>query len=278
MFASPASSVRVIVLGSGSSGNATAVTDGTTTVLVDCGFSAREVARRLTDAGLDADCVTAVLLTHEHSDHLRGVRVFSHRHNIPVYASPGTRRASGLNGIVSDARTIVPGEDTRVGTFSVMAFHTSHDAAEPIGLRIESSCGTRIGLCTDTGHLTEESAEALADVDVLGIESNHDPVMLERGPYPYFLKQRIASPRGHLANAAAADALERLASPRLRHVFALHLSRTNNTADLALSALSERAARMGLDVPIVAAHHERACGCGEVPSLFSLLAEDDSRG
>lgn len=268
MVASPTSTMRVVVLGSGSSGNSTAVTDGATTLLVDCGFSAREVARRLNDAGLSADSVAAVIVTHEHTDHVRGVRVFAKRHGVPVYASRGTIRASGLADVVNDVRPLPPGGEERIGTFVVAAFRNSHDAADPIGVRLESSCGTRVGLCSDTGYLTDEAAEALANVDILGIECNHDPRMLETGPYPYFLKQRIASDVGHLANRAAADALERLAGPRLGHVFALHLSRTNNTAALAMAALETRARRIGLTAPIVAAHQEHARECGGAGALF----------
>lgn len=243
-------SLRVVFLGSGSSGNAAAVTDGTTTLLVDCGFSAREVRTRLSRHGIDAEGVSAILVTHEHTDHVRGVDVFARRHRAPVYATAGTWRASRTDARLLDARTVRPGEPERVGTLTVIAFATSHDAAEPVGYRIETSAGATLGIATDTGHFTDQAAEALRDCDIVGIECNHDIEMLSGGPYPWFLKQRIASPRGHLSNPDAADALERIAGDRLRHVHALHLSRTNNTHELARRALEVRLARLGLDVPV----------------------------
>lgn len=247
---SESTSLRAVFLGSGSGGNAVAVTDGATTILVDCGFSAKEVARRMALVGLDASRVAAILVTHEHSDHLRGVDVFSRRHACAVYATRGTRRAAGLDALATDVRGLVAGETERIGTFSVVPFRTSHDAADPVGYRIESDGGERLGLATDTGVLTPEAAEGLRDVDILGLESNHDTQMLANGPYPQYLKARIRSAQGHLSNHDAAEALELLAGNRLRQVFALHRSDTNNSPTLARRVLVARAAAIGLSVPI----------------------------
>jgi phosphoribosyl 1,2-cyclic phosphodiesterase len=245
------SHLRVVFLGSGSAGNAAAVTDGSTTLLVDCGFSAREAARRLSLAGLRAEDVSAILVTHEHSDHIRGVEVFQRRHGMaPVACTMGTREAAGFAALSGDAVRLVAGEVTRFGTLSVVPFGISHDAAEPVGFRIESDHGERLGLATDTGVMTAEAAEALADVDLLGIESNHDVGMLENGPYPYYLKRRIRSEQGHLSNPDACDALERLASPKLRRIFALHRSTTNNSASIVKRELGARVAAIGLRVPV----------------------------
>ena len=255
-----AHSLRVVFLGSGSSGNAAAITDGTTTVLMDCGFSARETARRLAAAGISAHSVEALLVTHEHSDHIRGIDVFSrrHAHDCPIYATRGTLAALTSKARVDHPSAVRPGEPLRIGTLSVLPFRTSHDAAEPVGYRFESA-GSAIGIATDTGILTSEAAEALADVDILCLESNHDLRMLEHGPYPAFLKQRIRSRSGHLSNDDAAEALARLSSNRLRTVFALHRSRTNNTADLAAETLGGSARRIGLDVRIVVAPQHEVC-------------------
>ncbi len=264
--------LRVVFLGSGSGGNAVAVTDGATTVLIDCGFSAREVARRMTLAGLDANSVSAILLTHEHSDHLRGVEVFARRHGCAVHATRGTRMVAGLDNIDSEVCALIAGEEVRVGSLTVLPFRTSHDAADPVGFRVQAENGERFGLATDTGVLTPESAEALADVDVLGIESNHDLGMLECGPYPSFLKRRIRSAQGHLSNPDAADALEALASTRLRRVFALHRSDTNNTPSLAKRALTARLEVIGLRVPVsVAPQHEPL---DSSPPQGALFAEE----
>jgi phosphoribosyl 1,2-cyclic phosphodiesterase len=261
--------LRVVVLGSGSAGNAIAVSDGVETVLVDCGFSARETARRLAAGGIEPSSVTAVLITHEHTDHTRGLDVFARRREIVVCASHGTRRAAALDGLPADVRTLEPGETHTVGRFTVVPFRTSHDAAEPVGYRIETQAGEVAGIATDTGVLTPEAFDALARCDVLGLESNHDVRMLETGPYPYFLKRRIASERGHLSNAAAASALEQLVSPRLRRVVALHRSRTNNTRDLVLEALRRRLSDVGFEGDLVAA--DQAASCGDMPKKAETL-------
>jgi phosphoribosyl 1,2-cyclic phosphodiesterase len=253
---SEAPSLRVVVLGSGSGGNAVAVTDGATTLLVDCGFSARETARRMAMVGLEASGVRAVLVTHEHSDHIRGVDVFARRHDCAVFATQGTRRAAGLDAIATDVCGLKAGEPTRIGTFSVVPFSVSHDAAQPVGFRFEADCGERFGIATDTGVLTPEALEALADVDILGLESNHDLAMLANGPYPQFLKTRIRSVQGHLSNPDAADALQQLASSRLRHVLALHRSSTNNSPTIVKRTLTARSEAIGLRVPVDVARQD----------------------
>jgi phosphoribosyl 1,2-cyclic phosphodiesterase len=253
---SEAPSLRVVVLGSGSGGNAVAVTDGATTLLVDCGFSAKETARRMAIVGLDATHVSAVLVTHEHSDHIRGVDVFARRHGCSVFATLGTRRAAGLDALAADVRGVAAGEPTRIGSFSVVPFRISHDAAEPVGFRFEADCGERFGIATDTGVLTPEALEALRDVDILGLESNHDLSMLANGPYPQFLKSRIRSDRGHLSNPDAAEALELLASSRLRRVVALHRSGTNNSATIVKRTLVARSEAIGLRVSIDVARQD----------------------
>lgn len=268
------SHLRVVFLGSGSAGNAALVTDGTTTLLVDCGFSARETARRIAAVGLRTEDVSAIIVTHEHSDHIRGVEVFQRRHGMATVAcTEGTHRAAGFAGLTGDSAKLVPGEVTRFQTLSVIPFRTSHDAIEPIGVRIESDCGGSLGLVTDTGVLTAEAAETLAGVELLGIESNHDLKMLERGPYPYHLKRRIRSERGHLSNPDACDALERLASDGLRRVFALHRSGTNNTAAIVKRDLTARVATLGLKVPVAVASQDLALD--SAPRQRSLFAEEE---
>lgn len=242
--------LHIVFLGSGSRGNAVAVSDGTTTLLIDCGFSEAEMTRRLSRAGLSPATVSAVLVTHEHGDHVSGAAGFARRYGCPVLATRGTQRAAGLPDTGADLGDLVAGREMGVGTLAVLPFVTSHDAAEPVGVRIEAADGSRFGLATDTGVLTPAAAEALSGVDILGLETNHDLDMLERGPYPAFLKRRVRSAHGHLSNADASDAIARLASDRLRQVFALHRSETNNTAVLARQALTARLAALGLSVPV----------------------------
>lgn len=252
----------MVVLGSGSAGNATVVTDGTTTVLIDCGFSAADTARRLRGTGVEPSSVAAILVTHEHTDHVRGIEVFCRRHapDIVVYATMRTLGARYLREVEAPQMEIRAGEVVGVGTLEVLPFHTSHDAAEPVGYRVSASDGRSIGVATDTGEITPQAREALEGCAVLGIECNHDVRMLENGPYPSFLKRRILSAAGHLSNDAAADALEVLAHDELEAVVAMHRSRTNNTLALAADALEQRLARIGLgNVTVRVAAQSEAC-------------------
>ncbi len=249
--------IRVAFLGSGSGGNATALSFGRTLLLLDCGFSARETARRMAVCGLDASAVTAMLVTHEHADHLCGVPVFARRHDVPVFLSDGTRRASRLaDERGCETHCVRAGETFSLGEVCVTPFRTSHDCAEPLGYRFDAPDGTSVGIATDTGVASDELAEALDGCRLLGIEANHDVDMLENGPYPLFLRRRIASDRGHLSNAAAAALLERLVHDGLRQLVGMHVSRQNNTAELAARTLRVRLAVLGLDVPVAVADQD----------------------
>ena len=261
--------LRVVFLGSGSSGNATAITDGKTTVLVDCGFSAREVSRRLAACTIDPASVSAILVTHEHTDHVRGIDVFSRNHAAEciVHASTGTRKRLTCGPAVETV-AVACSEPFRVGNLEVTPFATSHDAEQPLGYRIDSPSDA-VGIVTDTGVLTSQAREVLAGVRVLGIETNHDVPMLDSGPYPEFLKRRIRSQAGHLSNEQAATALAELASDALTHVFALHRSRTNNTADLAQAAIERQVRELGLGVSVTVARQVEPCdSCAPQTTLF----------
>lgn len=249
----------VAFLGSGSAGNATAVECGGRCVLVDCGFSARETVRRLESCGIAREAVEAVLLTHEHGDHVRGVEVLARRLGLPVLATEGTLRRARVGG--AGGERVRAGEVVAVGGLRVTVFPASHDAADPVGFAFRSPCGGSFGMATDTGALTPEALEALSECEWVGLETNHDVGMLVEGPYPWFLKRRILSERGHLSNAAAAEALERLAAGRTRRVVALHLSRTNNTPDAALAALTARAEELSLPLSIGAVGQDRPRLC-----------------
>lgn len=251
--------LRAVVLGSGSSGNALALCSGDDALLLDCGFSARETCRRLTAAGIEPSSVRAVLVSHEHSDHLRGVRVFASKHRLPVYLSRGTRAASGLDGLVPEVRMLSPGEPLAICGVTVVPFRTSHDAAEPLGFRFEGLCGTVLGVLTDTGVVTPEALETLGGCNVLAVESNHDERMLEHGPYPWFLKRRIASAEGHLSNRAAAKLVTALASDQLVRVVGVHLSSTNNTARLANDSLAAALAQLAHPAAVECASQQEGC-------------------
>ena len=231
--------MRLVVLASGSSGNATLVESGGRAVLLDVGISARETLRRIAVAGAGDARIEAVLLTHEHTDHVRGARVLARRLGIPVYGTNGTlRAAAGCLADVPDLMPIERRDSLSIAGMRITSFATEHDAAEPVGFTFESRRGHRVAVATDTGLITPEIADALAGAHAIGLESNHDPRMLAAGPYPPFLKRRIAGERGHLSNDAAAAALNACAWKGLSHVFALHLSEQNNTPESVRAAFA----------------------------------------
>lgn len=251
--------LNATVLGSGSSGNALAVCFGHDTVLLDCGFSARETERRLTAASIDPSSVRAIFVSHEHVDHVRGVRVFASRISAPVYTSRGTRDATGLEREVPEVRVMGSGDTVTVASMTITAFRTSHDASQPLGFRFETPSGIALGVLTDTGIVTSEAREALRGCTMLAIESNHDSEMLEHGPYPWFLKRRISSTQGHLSNVAAAELVSELASDSLTSVTGIHLSTTNNTSRLASAMLTGALARLGHPAQVHTAAQDQPC-------------------
>lgn len=226
--------MEVLVLASGSSGNAVMVRSEETSLLLDAGVSALQIRRRLECFGRSADQLTAALLTHEHSDHVRGLEVLARRHRLAVWATPGTWTAISVRS--EGGGELVSGRTVRFGSMTVTPVATSHDAREPVALVVDDgSC--RLGLCTDTGTFTHLLEQRLAGCDLLLLEANHDVDLLHHGPYPWPLKQRILSRLGHLGNHQTAEALERLRSPELRAVVGLHLSAENNQPELVLEAL-----------------------------------------
>jgi phosphoribosyl 1,2-cyclic phosphodiesterase len=226
------------LLGSGSEGNAALIECGATAVLLDCGFSARETAYRLQRLARDVSDVAAILLTHEHSDHVRGVGALARRWDIPVWMTEGTRAALPADvGALPRVRTFSPHEAFEIGDLRVQPFPVPHDAREPCQY-VFSDGDARLAFLTDAGVATPHIESMLSGCVGLVLECNHDRGMLRDGPYPASLKARIASDVGHLANDAAAALLARLDTGRLRHVAAAHLSRTNNTPRHARAALA----------------------------------------
>ena len=233
--------MRFASLGSGSEGNALLVesVSGTTTtrVLLDCGFSAKEVERRLARLDVRADQIDAILITHEHADHIGGALTLARKWSIPLHMSWGTARAVGADDAPVDLRVLWGDESVMVGDLEVLPYTVPHDAREPLQY-VFSDGASRLGVLTDVGVATAHITNVLSGCDALVLECNHDSEMLAQSRYPYSLKARIAGSYGHLSNAAAAGILEVLDRSRLRYVVAAHLSQQNNTAALAGAALA----------------------------------------
>jgi len=227
--------LEVLVLASGSSGNAALVSFDETAILVDAGVSATQIRRRLAHFGRSIDKVDAILVSHEHGDHVRGLEVLVKRNPTPVWATAGTW--SKLSVRTPTGGDLVSGKELVVGGVTVLPVATSHDAREPVCF-VFTDGRRRLGFVTDTGVFTPLLEQRMADCDWLFLEANHDADLLRHGPYPWPLKQRIASRHGHLGNHQTAEALNRLRLSDLRVLIGLHLSEENNRADLAEQALA----------------------------------------
>ena len=230
--------MRFASLGSGSEGNALVVEVGSTRVMIDCGFGVRDTAARLARLGLAPSDLAAILVTHEHSDHVGGVAAFAARYEIPVWLTFGTM------DVVGERMNDVPrvyGFDSHdvfsIGAIEIRPFPVPHDAREPVQFVVTD--GTRrLGVLTDIGMTTRYVESRLSGCDALVLECNHDESMLANGAYPYPLKQRIAGRYGHLCNDAAGALLRAIDCSRLKHVIAAHLSQQNNTPAIARAALA----------------------------------------
>lgn len=240
-----AAALRFASLGSGSRGNALLVEAGGTRILLDCGFGLDDSVRRLARLGIAPESVTAIVVTHEHDDHIGGVARFARCYRTPVHLTFGTLVASGPAFAAGKLATVVIDGHTpfAIGDLEVFPFPVPHDAREPVQY-VFSDGDRRLGVLTDVGAITAHIEVMLSGLDALVLECNHDETMLTCGSYPAVVKRRIAGRFGHLANRAAADLLARLDTRRLRHLVAAHLSQQNNRAQIARAAL---AAAIGWD-------------------------------
>jgi phosphoribosyl 1,2-cyclic phosphodiesterase len=230
--------MRFASLGSGSQGNGLVVEAGSTSILLDCGFSIDETVYRLGLCGLEPEDLDAVVVTHEHDDHIGGVARFAARYALPVYLTHGTFKAlDGARSSLADVTLIDSHTAIAVGDIEIQPFPVPHDAREPTQFVFRDGA-VQLGVLTDVGEPTPHIQSMLSGVDALLLECNHDPEMLARGSYPAWLKRRIGSRFGHLNNAAAAALLTGLDCSRLQHVIAAHLSQQNNTPALARGALA----------------------------------------
>ena len=226
---------RAVTLCSGSSGNAAFITNGQTHILVDCGLTLKRLSAELADFGLGINELDAVLLTHEHTDHMGALKSWS-RFGVPVYGTEGTLGAVRTKYDIKETRVLPPDGVFKVGGVTVRAFETSHDAEESCGY-VFGMGGARIGVCTDLGEMTDGVLDALCGCEYVILECNHDIHMLKNGPYPLFLRRRVLSRLGHLCNEDCADAVVSLAKTGLRRVTLAHMSEQNNDPSLAVGAV-----------------------------------------
>ena len=229
--------MKICVLGSGSGGNCTYIATAKARILVDLGFGRRSLDRRLQQAGLSLDGLDALLLTHEHTDHVSGVPALVRDLEVPAFMTGGTLRESPALQEVDRTMIVPVGVPFQIGDLEVEALPVSHDAAQPVGFRFAAD-GIQGLLATDLGEPTPEITEPLADCDWLILESNHDEEMVLAGPYPWLLKQRLMGPKGHLSNHALGRCLKTHLGDRTKHIFLAHMSRTNNHPQLALEQVS----------------------------------------
>jgi len=230
-------SLSVCVLGSGSRGNAVYISDGSTALLLDAGFSGVEIQRRMASKNLNPDDLDAILVTHEHNDHIQGVGVLSRRLKLPVYINQETEKVAARQlGTIKRRQYFECGKPFTIGKLRIHPFPISHDAGDPAGFTVGSN-GVKIGIATDLGIATNLVKAHLKNCSLLVLEANHDPEMLENGPYPWPLKQRVSGRTGHLSNDASRDLLETVQHDNLSHVILAHLSEVNNTPNHAFRAV-----------------------------------------
>jgi phosphoribosyl 1,2-cyclic phosphodiesterase len=253
--------IRFKSLGSGSTGNATVVQASggarTTHLLIDCGLGIRVLDTRLARAGMLAEQIDAIFITHEHSDHVGCARQLALRERIPVWMSHGTWTAIGKPDFEGLLRIACDEVEIPIGDLELLPFTVPHDAREPLQLTCTDG-DRRLGVATDMGHASSHVLEQLAACHTLLLECNHDPDLLAASAYPPFLKRRVAGAWGHLANVDSAAIVAALRPGRLRQVVAAHLSEQNNRPELARDALAAALGCLAADIHVA----DAANGCG----------------
>ena len=246
--------MEICMLGSGSTGNSLFVQGGKTKILIDAGLSCLQIKKRLQAIGESLHDIRAIIITHEHADHMKGIGVICRQYEVPVYLTSATRDQAARYFLFHESLYSFNGDAFCVGDLDIEAFSVSHDAADPVGFVISHE-GVRVVVATDIGKLDPWVIERLKGAHFVILEANHDPEMLRNGPYPKYLKTRIAGPEGHLPNQEAAKAIIHSYTPDLKGVMLAHLSRFNNTPELAVKTVSEVLTSQGLyNVPIYLTH------------------------
>jgi phosphoribosyl 1,2-cyclic phosphodiesterase len=240
--------VQLTILGSGSGGNCAYLETAETRILIDAGFSVRQIRQRLAAIGRAPEGLSGILVTHEHSDHIQGLVGLCSRLRVPLYCNRPTKEAVEFQlQAAFDCRLFSTGDSFEVGDIGIDTFAVPHDASDPVGFLLRTAAG-KIGFLTDLGHATRLVLERIRAANVLVLETNHDLKMLQDSARPWSLKQRISSRHGHLSNDAAAEAVTQIMSAELRHLYLGHLSRECNRPELARRVIRERLQEIG-------AHH-----------------------
>ena len=257
---------RFCSLFSSSSGNSTFIGSSKTGILIDAGVSAKRMKEALISKDIDPESLGGIFVTHEHSDHIKGIRILCSTYKIPLYATEGTLSFLEENGIINYTFPfeVIDEKGVEIGDIVVKAFKTPHDSRESCGYTVELPHGQKAAIATDIGKITPEIETALHKCELVMLESNHDISMLQAGPYPYYLKRRILSDVGHLSNEACAEQAKKLIKSGTTRLFLGHLSGENNFPDLAfqttLSALNEMGAVNGRDYILQVNQKENADG------------------
>jgi len=256
--------LRFQVLASSSAGNSAYVSDGSTSILIDCGLSGKEALRRLEAAAIAPESIDAVFVTHEHIDHICGLAGIARKIQKPIYLTAQT--AAAIDDCKADVhfQTFQAGTRFRFGSFEVQSFSLPHDASDPVGYTFECQAG-KVGVCTDLGYMPDSIRVHLAGCDVLLLESNHDLEMLKIGPYPWALKQRVMSRRGHLSNEVASQFIREDMSQRTKRLILGHLSEQNNLPALVHMIASEALRHKGLNATeLIVAEPRQQCAAIEI--------------
>ena len=257
--------LKAATLASGSSGNCTVVSDGRVHILIDAGISAKRITCGLRELGIEPQELAAVLITHEHSDHICGLPVLCKQLGVELYTTEATARhiCYRTAGLEERFRVFEPGERFALGDLVAGSFATSHDCACPVGYTVTDG-RRKLTLCTDTGVVTRTVLEGVRGADLLIGECNYDPDMLRSGPYPAYLKERILSDRGHLSNEMGSKLAAWAAGQGTARVVLAHLSKENNRPDLALEAVRREMAAAGVKAELSAAPRDTNSGWWEV--------------